>query len=85
MSAPDQTSLRATVHAALRTAIRDELGEGVGDRSQLLDCYASLKRILSEAPSPNTTIISNTGYRALLAAELEAIFMELYDAARDRR
>ena len=85
MSTPDQDALRSTVHAALLTSIREELGEGVRDRSQLLECYTSLKRTLSEAPSPNTQAISDMGYRAILAAELEAIFMELYDAARDSR
>jgi hypothetical protein len=85
MSTPDQDALRSTIHAALLTSIQEELGEDVRDRSQLLECYTSLKRTLSEVPSPTTEVISDMGYRAILAAELEAIFMELYDAARDSR
>jgi hypothetical protein len=83
MSTPDLSELRATVHAALLTSIRQELGGGVFDCSQVLECYTSLKRTLSDAPSPNAAIVSDIGYRAILAAELEAIFMELNDVARD--
>jgi hypothetical protein len=84
MGRHDLDELKAGVHAALLTAIRAELGEGVLDRHQLLDCYTSLKRSLTSAPSPDGTVISDIGYRAMLAAELEAIFMQLYDEARDR-
>ena len=83
MSRPDLTELQSSVHAALLTAIRDELRESVLDRHRLLECYTSLKRSLSEAPSPNDAVISDMGYRAMLAAELETVFMQLYDKARD--
>jgi hypothetical protein len=75
--------IASTVKTALLTAVREQLGEDPIQRSVLVTHFLSLRRVLENAPSPDQGIISDVKYRALLSAQIETLFAELYAKGRD--
>jgi hypothetical protein len=76
-------TIGSTLRTALLTAVREQLGEDPIRRPVLVTHFMSLRRVLENAPSPDQGIISDVKYRALISAQTEALFVELYDKGRD--
>jgi hypothetical protein len=76
-------NLANTVRTALLTAVREQLGADPISRPVLAMHFVSLRRTLENAPSPDRNIISDVRFRALLSAQAEALFVELYANGRD--
>jgi hypothetical protein len=76
-------NIASTVRTALLAAVREQLGEDPIRRPVLVTHFLSLRRTLENAPSPDRNIISDVKYRALLSAQTETLFVELYAKGRD--
>jgi hypothetical protein len=75
--------LTNSIREALLTALRERLGEDRISRSALVTHFLPLQRVFDQAHSPDQNLISDLDYRALLSAEVETLFVELYMAGRD--
>jgi hypothetical protein len=71
------SDLRAIVQSALREAIEKEVGPEPISRSELVRKREALRRVFENTPSPDRNIVSDVKYRALVFAELDAIYQEL--------
>jgi hypothetical protein len=76
-------NLTTSIRAALLAALREPLGNDPISRSALVTHFLPLQRVFDQAHSPDQNLISDLNYRALLSAEVETLFVELYIAGRD--